>query len=212
MINIFIMLIIIGAFLMWPKEKKYFRGYKEIRAWWIDFFSKIICTIGWFGVIFQSRNWEIDDSKEDAVTIMVIAAIFFVIFFRLICYVVSDIELILPVMKDIKEEKMNGRVKEKIPYRVVKNMYLMHPESFSWEERFYPVYQKVTFRMSSIDLLRFSFLYSEKVGNKEISNLMLKELEKDMIKIQEDKEKSILMVNKASKDLANIMAEMRDNK
>lgn len=212
MTYISVVLIIIGAAFMWPKETKYFNGYKKIQAWWIDFSGKIICAIGWLGIFFQSRNWKIDGTEEDAVVLTAVTAIFFVIFFRLICYVVSDIEFNYPVMKAIKEEKISRRDKEKIPYRVVKNMYLMHPESFSWEERFYPVYRHKTFRMSSIDLLRFSFLYSRGTGDKEVSNLMLEDLEKDMAKIQEDKEKSILMVNKASNDLADIMAEMRNNK
>ena len=209
MIYVFSIMIVIGIVFIWPREEKNFRGYREIRVWWINFFGKIIYAIGWFGILFQSQNWIIDEGS--AFPIMLTLAVCSTIIFEAVCGAFSEIELVCSVMKDIKDEKIHKQNREKISYRIVKNMYLMHSKDFSWENDFYPLYKKIPFRMTFFDLLRFSFLYSKKAGNKEVSTLMLAELKKDMAKIQEDKEKSILIVNKASNDLAKIMTEMKDN-
>lgn len=202
-------MIVIGIVFIWPREEENFRGYKEIHVWWINFFGKIIYAIGWFGILFQSQNWIIDSDEGSAFPMMLTLAVCSTIIFGTVCG--AKTELVYSVMKDIKDEKIHKRNREKISYRIAKNMYLMHPEDFSWDNDFYPLYKKIPFRMTFLDLLRFSFLYLKKAGNKEVSTLMLAELKKDMAKIQEDKEKSILIVNKASNDLAKIMTEMKDN-
>lgn len=203
----FSIIIVIGVIFIWPREEQNFRGYREIRVWWINFFGKIIYAIGWFGILFQSQNWIIDEGS--AFPIMLILAVCSTVFFSSVCGAFSEIELVCSVMRDIKDEKIRKQNREKISYRIVKNMYLMHPEDFSWENDFYPLYKKIPFRMTFFDLLHFSFLYPKRAGNKEVSTLMLAELKKDIAKIQEDKEKSILIVNKASNDLAKIMTEIK---
>lgn len=65
--------------------------------------------------------------------------------------------------------------------------------------------------MDWFDLLRFSLLYdSPKIKkNGAVSQMMLEQLDKDMARIQKEKEKSIQEVNHASTELANIMASMK---
>lgn len=65
--------------------------------------------------------------------------------------------------------------------------------------------------MTYFDLLRFSLLYnsSKMKKNGVVSQMMLEQLEKDMVRIQKEKEKSIQEVNHASSELADIMASMK---
>lgn len=99
-----------------------------------------------------------------------------------------------------------------ISYKVVRNMYTIHPELFKWDyNSIYPAFKGLEFRMTYFDLLRFSFLYcSPKIKkNGAVSQIMLEQLEKDMARIQKEKEKSIQEVNHASTELADIMASIK---
>lgn len=91
-------------------------------------------------------------------------------------------------------------------------MYSMHPKLFKWDyNSIYPAFKGLEFKMTYFDLLRFSFLYCSLKMKKNgvVSQMMLEQLEKDMVRIQKEKEKSIQEVNHASTELADIMASMK---
>ena len=116
------------------------------------------------------------------------------------------------VIKNYKHQRQFSQGYDCISYKVVCNMYSMHPELFKWDyNSIYPAFKGLEFKMTYFDLLRFSFLYcsSKMKKNGTVSQMMLEQLEKDMARIQKEKEKSIQEVNHASTELADIMASMK---
>ena len=116
------------------------------------------------------------------------------------------------VIRNYKNQRQFSNGYDCISYKVAKNMYSMHPELFKWDyDSIYPAFKGLEFKMTYFDLLRFSFLFNSKKVRKNgaVSRLMLEQLEKDMARIQKEKEKSIQEVNHASTELADIMASMK---
>lgn len=116
------------------------------------------------------------------------------------------------VIRNYKNQRRFSDGYDCISYKVAKNMYSMHPELFKWDyNSIYPAFKGFEFSMTYFDLLRFSFLFNSKKVRKNgaVSRLMLGQLEKDMTRIQKEKEKSIQEVNHASTELADIMASMK---
>lgn len=116
------------------------------------------------------------------------------------------------VIKNYKNQRRFSNGYDCISYKIARNMYSMHPELFKWDyNSIYPAFKGFEFSMTYFDLLRFSLLYnSTKVKkNGAVSRLMLEQLEKDMVRIQKEKDKSIQEVNHASTELADIMASMK---
>lgn len=116
------------------------------------------------------------------------------------------------VIRNYKNQRRFSNNYDCISYKVARNMYLMHPELFKWDyDSIYPTFKGFKFNMDYFDLLRFSFLYNNTKMKKNgvVSQMMLEQLEKDMTRIQKEKEKSIQEVNHASTELADIMASMK---
>lgn len=116
------------------------------------------------------------------------------------------------VIKNYKNQRRFSNDYDCISYKVAKNMYSMHPELFKWDyNSIYPAFKGLEFKMTYFDLLCFSFLYCspKRKKNSVVSQMMLEQLEKDMARIQKEKEKSVQEVNHASTELADIMASMK---
>lgn len=204
----FLGLVILGSILGWAKESKKVLGRYAIQEVTKERFGRLMIFSGWGGLLWYAANVFEQPAEGFPVTL-------FMFVFYAWCYF-GTMGMIYynddTVIKNYKNQRRFSNDYDCISYKVAKNIYLMHPELFKWDyNSIYPAFKGLEFKMTYFDLLRFSFLYcSPKMKkNGAVSQMMLEQLEKDMARIQKEKEKSIQEVNHASTELADIMVSMK---
>ena len=165
----------------------------------------IVC--GWGGLLWSAAGVFKEPGAFSAIFLLFLVCNFFYVGFM--CVKSSDENT---VIRNYKNQRRFSNNYDCISYKVVRNMYLMHPELFKWDyNSIYPAFKGLEFKTTYFDLLRFSLLHNSPKMKKNgaVSQMMLEQLEKDMTRIQKEKEKSIQEVNHASTELADIMASMK---
>ena len=204
---LFLGLIILGSVWGWTKESKEVFGQHIIQEVTKERFGRLVIVCGWGGLFWSAA--EVFKEPEAFSTIFLLFFVYNFFYFGFMCAKSSDENT---VIRNYKNQRRFSNGYDCISYKVAKNMYSMHPELFKWDyNSIYPAFKGLEFKMTYFDLLRFSFLFNSKKVRKNgaVSRLMLEQLEKDMARIQKEKEKSIQEVNHASTELANIMASMK---
>ena len=204
---LFLGLIIFGSIWGWTKESKEVFGQHIIQEVTKERFGRLVIVCGWGGLFWSAA--EVFKEPEAFSTIFLLFFVCNFFYFGFMCAKSSDENT---VIRNYKNQRRFSNGYDCISYKVAKNMYSMHPELFKWDyNRIYPAFKGLEFKMTYFDLLRFSFLFNSKKVRKNgaVSRLMLEQLEKDMVRIQKEKEKSIQEVNHASTELANSMASMK---
>ena len=200
-------LVILGSVWGWTKESKEVFGQHIIQEVTKERFGRLVIVCGWGGLFWSAA--EVFKEPEAFSTIFLLFFVCNFFYFGFMCAKSSDENT---VIRNYKNQRRFSNGYDCISYKVAKNMYSMHPELFKWDyNRIYPAFNGLEFKMTYFDLLRFSFLFNSKKVRKNgaVSRLMLEQLEKDMARIQKEKEKSIQEVNHASTELADIMASMK---
>ena len=204
---LFLGLIILGSVWGWTKESKEVFGQHIIQEVTKERFGRLVIVCGWGGLFWSAA--EVFKEPEAFSTIFLLFFVYNFFYFGFMCAKSSDENT---VIRNYKNQRRFSNGYDCISYKVAKNMYSMHPELFKWDyNSIYPAFKGLEFKMTYFDLLRFSFLFNSKKVRKNgaVSRLMLEQLEKDMARIQKEKEKSIQEVNHASTELADIMASMK---
>ena len=204
---LFLGLVILGSVWGWTKESKEVFGQHIIQEVTKERFGRLIIVCGWGGLFWSAA--EVFKEPEAFSTIFLLFFVYNFFYFGFMCAKSSDENT---VIRNYKNQRRFFNGYDCISYKVAKNMYSMHPELFKWDyNSIYPAFKGLEFRMTYFDLLRFSLLYnsSKMKKNGAVSQMMLEQLEKDMTRIQKEKEKSIQEVNHASTELADIMASMK---
>ena len=205
----FLGLIVLGSILGWAKKSDKIFGQHIIQEVTKERFGRTLifcswCSLFWYWNITGAFN-QSSEVFADAVLIFATYAMFYFGIMR-----VKAIDE--TIIANYKNQRLFSQNYECISYKVARNMYLMHPELFKWDyNSIYPAFKGLEFKMTYFDLLRFSFLYCspKRKKNSAVSKMMLEQLEKDMARIQKEKEKSVQEVNHASAELADIMASMK---
>ena len=205
----FLGLIILGSILGWAKKSNKALGQHIIQEVTKERFGRVLIFCGWCGMfLYWNMTGAFDQSSEFFADAVLTLASYAVVYFGIMkTKVITD-----SVIANYKNQCQFSQGYDCISYKVVHNMYSMHPELFKWDyNSIYPAFKGLEFKMTYFDLLRFSFLYcSPKMKkNGAVSQMMLEQLEKDMARIQKEKDKSIQEVNHASTELADIMASMK---
>lgn len=203
----FLGLVVFGSVWGWAKKSDKALGQHTIQEITKERIGRLMIVSGWGGLIWYASNMLKQEELLDS-TFLVLALYSIIYPITMDIYLNGDDS----VIKNYKNWRRFSNSYDCISYKVVRNMYLMHPELFKWDyNSIYPAFKGLKFKMTYLDLLRFSFLFdSTKVKkNGAVSQLMLEQLEKDMARIQKEKEKSIQEVNHASTELADIMASMK---
>ena len=205
----FLGLVILGSILGWAKDPNKVPGQYIIQEVTKERFGRALIFCSWSSLFwYWNMTGAFDQSSgafEGAILIFALYAIIYFTFMKVNVLTKS-------VIANYKNQRLFSQNYDYISYKVARNMYLMHPELFKWDyDSIYPAFKGIEFRMTYFDLLRFSLLYnSPKIEkNGVVSQMMLEQLDKDMARIQKEKEKSIQEVNHASTELANIMASMK---
>ena len=204
---LFLGLVILGSVWGWTKESKKVFGQHIIQEVTKERFGRLVIVCGWGGLFWSAA--EVFKEPEAFSTIFLLFFVYNFFYFGFMCAKSSDENT---VIRNYKNQRRFSNGYDCISYKVAKNMYSMHPELFKWDyNSIYPAFKGLEFKMTYFDLLRFSFLFNSKKVRKNgaVSRLMLEQLEKDMARIQKEKEKSIQEVNHASTELADIMASMK---
>ena len=204
---LFLGLVILGSVWGWTKESKEVFGQHIIQEVTKERFGRLVIVCGWGGLFWSAA--EVFKEPEAFSTIFLLFFVYNFFYFGFMSVKSSDENT---VICNYKNQRRFSNGYDCISYKVAKNMYSMHPELFKWDyNSIYPAFKGLEFRMTYFDLLRFSFLFNSKKVRKNgaVSRLMLEQLEKDMARIQKEKEKSIQEVNHASTELADIMASMK---
>ena len=204
---LFLGLVILGSVWGWTKESKEVFGQHIIQEVTKERFGRLVIVCGWGGLFWSAA--EVFKEPEAFSTIFLLFFVYNFFYFGFMCAKSSDENT---VIRNYKNQRRFSNGYDCISYKVAKNMYSMHPELFKWDyNRIYPAFKGLEFRMTYFDLLRFSLLYnsSKMKKNGAVSQMMLEQLEKNMVRIQKEKEKSIQEVNHASTELADIMASMK---
>ena len=204
---LFLGLVILGSVWGWTKESKEVFGQHIIQEVTKERFGRLVIVCGWGGLFWSAA--EVFKEPEVFSTIFLLFFVYNFFYFGFMCAKSSDENT---VIRNYKNQRRFSNGYDCISYKVAKNMYSMHPELFKWDyNRIYPAFKGLEFRMTYFDLLRFSLLYnsSKMKKNGAVSQMMLEQLEKNMVRIQKEKEKSIQEVNHASTELADIMASMK---
>lgn len=204
----FLGLVILGSVWGWAKESTRVPGQHTIQEVTKQRVGRLMIAGGWGGLLWYAANvFEKPEGGIPAVAFSIILYSFF--YFGVMCIQFDDENT---VICNYKNQRRFSKGYDCISYKVAKNMYSMHPELFKWDyNSIYPAFKGLEFKMAYFDLLRFSLLYnsSKMKKNGVVSQMMLEQLEKDMVCIQKEKEKSIQEVNHASSELADIMASMK---
>lgn len=203
----FLGLVVLGSVWGWKKESKEVFGQHTIQEVTKERFGRLIIACGWGGLLWCAAEVYKEPGAFLAILLSFLIYVFF--YFGFMCVKSSDENT---VIRNYKNQRRFSDGYDCISYKVAKNMYSMHPELFKWDyNSIYPAFKGFEFSMTYFDLLRFSFLFNSKKVRKNgaVSRLMLEQLEKDMARIQKEKEKSIQEINHASTELANIMASMK---
>lgn len=204
----FLGLIILGSILGWAKESKKVLGRYAIQEVTKERFGRLMIFDGWGGLLWYAANVFEQPAEGFPVTLFMFA-FYAWCYFGIMGMICGNDDT---VIKNYKNQCRFSNDYDCISYKVAQNMYLMHPELFKWDyNSIYPAFKRLEFKMTYFDLLRFSFLYCspKRKKNSVVSQMMLEQLEKDMARIQKEKEKSIQEVNHASTELADIMASMK---
>jgi hypothetical protein len=204
----FLELVIFGSVLGWAKESERVLGQHAVQEVTKEKVGRLMITGGWSGLLLYAANvYEKPGVGIPSVVFLIILYSFF--YFGAMGVEFNDKNT---VIRNYKNQRLFSQNYDCISYKVVHNMYLMHPELFKWDyNSIYPAFKGLEFRMTYFDLLLFSLLYdSPKIKkNGVVSQMMLEQLDKDMARIQKEKEKSIQEINHASTELADIMASMK---
>lgn len=204
---LFLGLVIIGSVWGWAKESIRVPGQHTIQEVTKERVGRLMIAGGWGGLFWSAAEVFKEPGAFSAIFLLFFVCNFFYVGFM--CAKSSDGNT---VIRNYKNQRRFSNGYDCISYKVAKNMYSMHPELFKWDYiSIYPAFKGLEFRMTYFDLLRFSLLYnsSKMKKNGAVSQMMLEQLEKDMARIQKEKEKSIQEVNHASTELADIMASMK---
>lgn len=202
----FLGLLVLGSVWGWAKKSNKVLGQHTIQEVTRERIGRLMIAGGWGGLI-----WYVSSMPEQ---IEFFGILFLLVFYSMIYFAVMGMYFYDndTVIKNYKSQCRFSNGYDCISYKVARNIYSMHPELFKWDyNSIYPAFKGLEFRMTYFDLLRFSFLYcSPKMKeNGVVSQMMLEQLEKDMTRIQKEKEKSIQEVNHASTELADIMVSMK---
>lgn len=204
----FLELVILGSVWGWAKESIRIPGQHTIQEVTKERIGRLMIASGLGGLLWYAANiFEKPEAGIPSVAFLIILYSFF--YSGAMGVEFNDKNT---VIRNYKNQRLFSQNYDCISYKVVHNMYLMHPELFKWDyNSIYPAFKGLEFRMTYFDLLRFSFLYnnSKMKKNGAVSQMMLEQLERDMARIQKEKEKSIQEINHASTKLANIMASMK---
>lgn len=204
----FLGLVILGSVWGWAKESERVLGQHTIQEVTKERIGRLMIACGWGGLFWYAAN--VFEKSEVGILLVGCSIILYSFFYFGIMWVLFDDEN--TVICSYKNQRRFSNGYDCISYKVAKNMYLMHPELFKWDyDSIYPTFKGFKFNMDYFDLLRFSFLYNNTKMKKNgvVSQMMLEQLDKDMARIQKEKEKSIQEVNHASTELADIMASMK---
>lgn len=203
----FLGLIVLGSVLGWAKKSNKILGQHTIQEVTRERIGRLMIVSGWSGLIWYTSS--ILKQVELLNDTLLMLTFYSMIYFAAMGIHFYDDDT---VIKNYKNQRRFSNGYDCISYKIARNMYSMHPELFKWDyNSIYPAFKGFEFSMTYFDLLRFSLLYnSTKVKkNGAVSRLMLEQLEKDMARIQKEKDKSIQEVNHASTELADIMASMK---
>lgn len=203
----FLGLVILGSVWGWAKESIRIPGQHTIQEVTKERVGRLMIAGGLGGLLWYAAN--IFEKPGAFSAIFLLSFLYSFFYFGAMGIEFNDKNT---VIRNYKNQRLFSQNYDCISYKVVRNMYLMHPELFKWDyNSIYPAFKGLEFRMTYFDLLRFSFLYnsSKMKKNGAVSQMMLEQLEKDMARIQKEKEKSIQEINHASTELANIMASMK---
>ena len=205
----FLGLVILGSILGWAKKSDKVLGQHIIQEVTKERFGRVLIFCGWCGMfLYWNMTGSFNQSSEFFADAVLTLASYAVAYFGIMkAKVITD-----SVIANYKNQCRFSQGYDCISYKIAHNMYSMHSELFKWDyNSIYPAFKGLEFKMTYFDLLRFSFLYcSPKIKkNGAVSQMMLEQLEKDMARIQKEKEKSIQEVNHASTELADIMASMK---
>lgn len=203
----FLGLIVLGSVWGWAKKSNKILGQHTIQEVTRERIGRLMIVNGWSGLIWYASS--ILKQVELLNDTLLMLTFYSMIYFAAMGIHFYDDDT---VIKNYKNQRRFSNGYDCISYKIARNMYSMHPELFKWDyNSIYPAFKGFEFSMTYFDLLRFSLLYnSTKVKkNGAVSRLMLEQLEKDMVRIQKEKDKSIQEVNHASTELADIMASMK---
>ena len=206
----FLGLIVLGSILGWAKKSDEVFGQHIIQEVTKERFGRTLIFCGWCGMfLYWNMAGAFGQSPGVFIDAILTLASYAIVYFGIMKAKVAADDSVIANYKNQHQFSQNY---DCISYKVVHNMYSMHSELFKWDyNSIYPAFKGFEFSMTYFDLLRFSLLYnSTKVKkNGAVSRLMLEQLEKDMARIQKEKDKSIQEVNHASTELADIMASMK---
>lgn len=205
----FLGLVILGSILGWAKKSDKVLGQHIIQEVTKERFGRVLIFCGWCGMfLYWNMTGAFNQSSGFFADAVLTLASYAVAYFGIMkAKVITD-----SVIANYKNQCRFSQDYDCISYKIAHNMYPMHSELFKWDyNSIYPAFKGLKFKMTYFDLLRFSFLYcSPKMKkNGAVSQMMLEQLEKDMVRIQKEEEKSIQEVNHASTELADIMASMK---
>lgn len=205
----FLGLVILGSILGQAKKSDKVLGQhiiQEVTKWR---FGQTLIFCGWCSLFLY---WNITGAFDQSPEIFADAVLTFAAYALIYFGIMRTNVITKSVIANYKNQRLFSQNYDCISYKVAKNMYSMHPELFKWDyNSIYPAFKGLEFRMTYFDLLRFSLLYNSPKMKKNgvVSQMMLEQLEKDMARIQKEKEKFIQKVNHASTELADIMASMK---
>lgn len=205
----FLGLIVLGSIWGWAKKSNKVLGQHTIQEVTKERFGRVLIFCGWCGMfLYWNMTGAFDQSSDFFADAVLTLASYAVVYFGIMkTKVITD-----SVIANYKNQCQFSQSYDCISYKVVHNMYSMHPELFNWDyNSIYPAFKGLEFKMNYFDLLRFSFLFNSPKMKKNgaVSQMMLEQLEKDMARVQKEKDKSIQEVNHASTELADIMASMK---
>lgn len=204
----FLGLVILGSVWGWAKGSVRVPGQYTIQEVTKERIGRLMIAGGLGGLLWYAAN--VFEESKAGIPLVALLIILYSLFYFGVMGIQFDDEN--TVIRNYKNQRRFSNGYDCISYKVAKNMYSIHSELFKWDyNSIYPAFKGLEFRMTYFDLLRFSLLYnsSKMKKNGAVSRLMLEQLEKDMARIQKEKEKSIQEVNHASTELADIMASMK---
>lgn len=206
----FLGLIVLGSIWGWAKMSNKVFGQHIIQEVTKERFGRTLIFCGWCGMfLYWNMTGAFGQSSGVFIDAILTFASYAIVYFGIMRAKVAVDDSVIANYKNQHQFSQNY---DCISYKVVCNMYSMHPELFKWDyNSIYPAFKGLEFKMNYFDLLRFSFLFNSPKMKKNgaVSQMMLEQLKKDMARIQKEKDKSIQEVNHASTELADIMASMK---